>query len=120
MNCCRLTKEEEIALEEAAKLGDPQAQHWLIITCLPYVAAISWRYTVYLTTDEYLDLVSVGNMALVRYLEKSLSKNRPAVYLRVVAKWEIVHYCYYHSKLIRRRRYKDVLPKIYSLEQLQP
>jgi DNA-directed RNA polymerase specialized sigma subunit len=115
----RLTQEQEIALEEAAKQGDPEARSSLIVACLSYVAAIAWRYVVYLTTDDYLDLVSVGNLALVRSMEKSLRKDRPLLYLRVVAKWEIVHHCYYHSKLMKRRQYKDTVPSIYSLEQIR-
>ncbi len=115
----RLTQEQELALEERAKHGCIGAEHSLITACLPYVAAIAWRYVVYFSTDEYLDLVSVGNMALVRSVQRSLTKNRPLLYLHAVAKWEIIHYCYYHSKIIKRRHYRDKVPYVSSLEQVR-
>jgi DNA-directed RNA polymerase specialized sigma subunit len=116
----RLTREEEAELEHQARCELPgsRAGQQLVENCLNYVAAIAWRYTVYADHDEYLDIVSVGNAALVRYLEKSLLKDNPSAYLRAVAKWEIIHHMYYHSKLMRRQRSEKKIPRICYLHTL--
>ena len=54
--------------------------------------------------DEYLDLVSVGNLAIVECFEKALTVDNPVAYLLGVAKLAVKAYCCKHSGLITRQR----------------
>ena len=67
----RLTPEEERALRDQAREGDEQARDRLIENCLSYVAYIASRYKRYVHHDDYLDLVGVGNLAIVEHIEKA-------------------------------------------------
>jgi RNA polymerase sigma factor (sigma-70 family) len=114
----QLTSPQEREIEELARQGNDQAKQRLVESCLSYVTCIAWRYVPYLKHDDYLDIVSVGNLAIVECLEKSLTKANPSAYLRSVAKWEMLHYCYYHSELIERGANQEHMPEIYSLDSL--
>jgi hypothetical protein len=63
----RLTRSEEGELVYRARNGDTQAKETLIQSCLGYVASVAYRYVCYAQHDDYLDLVSVGNLAIVEY-----------------------------------------------------
>jgi hypothetical protein len=56
--------------------------------------------------EEYLDLVSVGNLAILERLEKALTVDNPVAYLYGVAKLAIRSYCYTHSQLMTQVRGK--------------
>jgi hypothetical protein len=71
---------------------------------LRYVAYMTSRYSCYLQHEEYFDLVSVGNLAIVERLEKTLTVDNPVAYLYGVAKLAIRSYCYTHSQLISQVR----------------
>ena len=60
-----LSRDEEAELVRRACSGERQAKEALLQSCLRYVAFITSRYSCYLEHEEYLDLVSVGNLALV-------------------------------------------------------
>ncbi len=64
------------------------------------------RYTCYLEHEEYLDLVSVGNLAIVERLDRALTVENPVAYLNGVAKLAIRSYCYKHSQLITQQKGK--------------
>jgi len=99
-----LSLDEEAELVRRARLGDEQAKEALLHSCLRYVAYVTSRYTCYLEHEEYLDLVSIGNLAIVECLEKALNVDNPVAYLYGVAKLAIRSYCYTHSQLITQVR----------------
>src|SRR5437667_9539278 len=99
-----LTRSEEQGLVDRARLGDKEAKDALLQSCLRFVASVASRYTCYLEHEEYLDLVSIGNLALVERFEKALSVENPVAYLYGVAKLAIRSYCYTHSQLMTQMR----------------
>jgi DNA-directed RNA polymerase sigma subunit (sigma70/sigma32) len=99
-----LSRDEEVELVRRACSGERQAKEALLQSCLRYVAFITSRYSCYLEHEEYLDLVSVGNLALVERLEKALTVDNPVAYLYGVAKLAIRSYCYTNSQLITQVR----------------
>ena len=99
-----LTASEERDLEQRARLGDEQARQQLIESSLQYVAGVTWRYVCYVRQDDYLDLVSVGNMAVVEGIAKALTATRPGAYLRGMARHAIRRYCLARSSLIAKQR----------------
>ena len=100
----RLTRSEESELVCRARQGDKQAKETLIQSCLGYVACVAYRYTCYVQHDDYLDLVSVGNLAIVECFEKALTVDNPVAYLLGVAKLAVKAYCCKHSGLITHQR----------------
>ncbi len=99
----RLTASEERDLEQRARLGDEQARQQLIESSLQYVASFAWRYVCYVRQDDYLDLVSVGNMAVVEGIVKALTATRPGAYLRGMARYAIRRYCLARSRLVSKQ-----------------
>ena len=100
----RLSVSEERELERRARLGYPQARKLLIEAGLRYVAGVAWRYLCYVPQDDYLELVSVGNMAVVEGMEKALNARKPSAYLRALARGAIRRYCLSRSRLVSRQR----------------
>jgi DNA-directed RNA polymerase specialized sigma subunit len=100
----RLTDSEERDLERRARLGDEQARQQLIESSLQYVASVAWRYVCYVRQDDYLDLVSVGNLAVVEGIAKALTAAKPGAYLRGVARHAIRRYCLARSSLMSKQR----------------
>lgn len=100
----RLTESEECDLEQRARLGDEQARKQLIESSLRYVASVAWQYVCYLRQDDYQDLVSVGNMAVVEGIAKALTAKKPSAYLRGMARNAIRRYCFARSRLVTRQR----------------
>jgi len=100
----RLTASEERDLEQRARLGDEQARQQLIESSLQYVASVAWRYVCYVRPDDYPDLVSVGNMAVVEGIAKALTATRPGAYLRGMARHAIRRYCLARRSLVARQR----------------
>jgi DNA-directed RNA polymerase sigma subunit (sigma70/sigma32) len=100
----RLSASEESDLEQRARLGDAQAYQQLIEAALRYVAGVAWRYLCYVPQDDYLELVSVGNMAVVEGMEKALTARQPSAYLRGLARNRIRRYCLSRSRLVSRQR----------------
>jgi DNA-directed RNA polymerase sigma subunit (sigma70/sigma32) len=99
-----LSRDEEADLVRRARQGDKQAREDLLHSCLRYVASVTSRYSCYLEHEDYLDLVSIGNLAIVERLDKALSVENPVAYLYGVAKLAIRSYCYTHSQLITQVR----------------
>jgi RNA polymerase nonessential primary-like sigma factor len=100
----RLTASEERDLEQRARQGDEQARKQLIESSLQYVTRIAWRYVCYVRQDDYPDLVSVGNMAIVEGIEKAMTAAKPGAYLRWLARSAIRRYCFARSPLVTRQR----------------
>ena len=105
----RLTQSQERDLVSRARAGDEQAKGALIESCLRYVASVAWRYARYLRHDDYLDLVGVGNVAIVECVGKALAVDNPVAYLRGVAKMAMKHYCFKHAGMITRGPYQDAV-----------
>jgi RNA polymerase sigma factor (sigma-70 family) len=101
----RLNQEQERELAGRARAGDAQARASVIESCLRYVAFIAARYKRYVHHDDYLDLVGVGNLAVVENVEKALTMDNPQAYLFVLARLAIVDYCVTRATLITKSRY---------------
>jgi RNA polymerase sporulation-specific sigma factor len=97
-----LPDEESQALALRACHGDADAKEQLITCCLRYVAKVAAYYAHFLPIphDEYLDLVSVGNLALVECFERAIHSPNPMGYLLAVAKKCIYRHCAYRAELI--------------------
>jgi DNA-directed RNA polymerase sigma subunit (sigma70/sigma32) len=98
----RLSASEERDLEQRVRQGDREARKQLVEVGLRYVAGIAWRYLCYVPQDDYLELVSVGNTAVVEGMEKALSARQPSAYLRGLARGAIRRYCLSRSRLVDR------------------
>ena len=113
----RLTPEQEREVADRARAGDEQACTHLIENCLRYVAFIAAHYKRYIHHDDYLDLVGIGNLAIVESVKKALAMENPCAYLFVVAKAAIIEYCMTHASLITKSRYAQAHdPSIHSLD----
>ena len=95
-----LSRDEEAEVIKRATEGDPSAREQLITSCLNYVGAIANMYKQYLLHDEYLDLVGIGNVAVVERFYEALKRENPGGYLRGCAKYAIIYYCFNRSSLI--------------------
>ncbi len=98
----RLSVEEEQELVRRTRAGDADARDDLITSCLNYVGFMAARYKYFVLHDDYLDLVGIGNLAVVEHLDRSLLRDNPCAYLRGVVKFTILHYCFSHASLITR------------------
>jgi RNA polymerase sigma factor (sigma-70 family) len=108
----RLSREEQNALVAKALLGDIQAREALILSIVPYVMAVARKYATICTHAnrkriEYLDLVQIGNLALLECLDRALAHQNPIGYLKVAAAGEIIEYCQKYSSLIASYRKRD-------------
>jgi DNA-directed RNA polymerase sigma subunit (sigma70/sigma32) len=101
-----LPKELENMLVEQARGGSRDAKETLILSGLAYVVRVAYTYFMTLPThhDDFLDLIAIGNLALVEMIDTALTKQRPLIYLLTCAKLAIHHHCFYHSDLITRAR----------------
>jgi DNA-directed RNA polymerase sigma subunit (sigma70/sigma32) len=98
----RLSVEEEQEIVRRAREGDENARTALVKSCLNYVGFIAACYRRFVRHDEYLDLVGVGNVAVVEHLDRALLMNNPSGYLRSIVKYTVLHYCLTHASLITR------------------
>ena len=96
----RLTRAEEQELVRRARKGDADARTALIKSCLNYVGFMAAWHARYVYHDEYLDLVGIGNVAVVEHVDEALTRENPCAYLRGCAKYAIIYYCYNRSSLI--------------------
>jgi len=96
----RLTKEEEREIVKRAREGDEEARTILMKSCLNYVGSIAAWHARYVRHDEYLDLVGIGNVAVVERFNEALKQENPGGYLRGCAKYAIIYYCFNRSSLI--------------------
>ncbi len=122
----RMTMEEEERLIVRARSGDTDAKEHIILSCLGYVQAVARKYTVMCAANgrhlvEYLDLIQVGNLTLVKCSDKALDHPSPFGYLKRAASGEIVKYCMKHGTSITcpSERGGKILPMkdVSSLEQ---
>ena len=105
----QLSKAEQRIAVEAARCGDEDAKEALIGDLLHFVAFRAGRLVrAYMHEQEYLDVVQVGNLAVVNAFDKTLATTQdPVTYLAAVARQKMVAYCVYYSKLIRLPDQKD-------------
>jgi RNA polymerase sigma factor (sigma-70 family) len=112
----RLTDEQEQELVNRARQGDKQAKQEIIQACLWYVTQTAQKYIDALKHDDLLDLVQVGNTALVEKIENALTKPKPFAYLMATARLEIKHYVSYRTSLISRWHLKHEMIWTESLD----
>jgi RNA polymerase sigma factor (sigma-70 family) len=111
-------------LVERARGGDEQARQALIEDCLAYVVLIAKRYVCYLQHNDVLELVAVGNLALVEKFDQALQKAPENVtgYLCGVARWTIRNYSLFHSRLFPVPSHEvsllERVPRVESLDVL--
>src|SRR5258708_5450364 len=96
----RFTRAEELELVSRARRGDADARTALIQSCLNYVGFIAAWHARYALHDEYLDLVGIGNVAVVEHVDEALTRENPCAYLRGCVKYAIIYYCFNRSSLI--------------------
>jgi DNA-directed RNA polymerase sigma subunit (sigma70/sigma32) len=99
-----LPPDRERELVEQARNGSTEAREMIILSGLAYVIRVAYGYFKTLATshDELLDLISIGNGALVEMVDVALGKQYPIPYLCMYAKIAIRRHCYYRSDLIVR------------------
>lgn len=110
-------KEQLDEVLEQARQGDQEARDLLIRSCLSFVFYRGWRYRDELLHDDPMDLVSVGNIALLESLEKALYADKPIKYLISQAAYAIQHYVFYESPMIRRDKHRNVVTPVASLDR---
>ncbi len=113
----RLSREEEAEIVRRAKKGDTEAREQVITNCLTYVEFIAKRYEPYLHHDDYLDLVSIGSLAVVENFSRALVKDNPSGWLRSRGKYAIIHYCFTRAHLIVRPDHNSEPVNTTSLDQ---
>lgn len=96
----RFTREEEQELVRRARRGDADARTALIQSCLNYVGFMAAWHARYVFHDEYLDLVGIGNVAVVEHVDEALRRDNPCAYLRGCAKFAIIYHCFNRDSLI--------------------
>jgi RNA polymerase sigma factor (sigma-70 family) len=117
-----LTLDEQRVLESLAREGDKQARERIIMECMHFVEMMARRYsTTYVLADDYLDIVQVGNLALVEHIDRALSSEVPTSYLCGIARNLIRIYCVYRSRIIAlptNRAVPQDIPQTISLDRL--
>lgn len=111
----RISHAEERALADRARQGDVQAKEALILSLLPVVRSYAFRYhQVYRwqnTSLAIMDLVSVGNLALIEEIDAALEvAQNPHAYLTTAAYKAIRDYCPIHDGVIRSPGTPDAIP----------
>jgi RNA polymerase sigma factor (sigma-70 family) len=100
----QISKEEQQQIVERARKGDTQAQEAIILSLVPKCESLSRHYCrTYEWASariEYLDLVQVGNLAILQALPRALASDDPYPYLYKVARYEISRYCMRYASLI--------------------
>jgi RNA polymerase sigma factor (sigma-70 family) len=104
----QLSRNEERELENRTRSGDEEAKAALIEGCLGYVSHLAWKYRFCLLHDDYLDLVGVGNLAVVERFDKALLVENPSAYIRGIARIAIQEHCRTYASLITGRRNEDL------------
>jgi DNA-directed RNA polymerase sigma subunit (sigma70/sigma32) len=97
----RLSKAERDELVGRARSGDEAARTRLIMECLHFVQMAAYKLSSAYLPEGYLDLIGIGNLALVEHIARALTKEVPTLYLCGIARREMQSYCFYHSRLIR-------------------
>ncbi len=110
-------------LEQLARQGDEQAKQEIIESALRYIARVaSFYYSAYghfLSHDSYLDLVQIGNLAMLEAFELALHQaDSINAYVRGTAKRLIRQYCLYRSGMITTPRNKNWILKAPRVESL--
>lgn len=103
-------------LIERARAGDQEARELLICSCLSFVFYRAWRYKDELRHDDPMDLVSVGNLAMLEVLDKALYADNPIKYLISYGAYAIAHYVYHDSPMIKRDKHRNIVTPVASLD----
>jgi len=118
-----MSREEQHIVEAAAKAGDEQAKERLMYQVMRYANYLAFRYSsTYLTEDDYLDLVQIANLTIIEKFDKGLATREPIGYLCVTARYAIINYSMYHSRLINVPKQdgepREAAPQIVSINAL--
>lgn len=109
-------QEEQEAVVARARAGDQQARDLLLCSCLSFIFHRGWRYKDDIRHNDLMDLISVGNLAMVEALEKALYADNPIKYLMSVGAYAITH-CVFHNSPMITRGYRTVETPVVSLEE---
>jgi DNA-directed RNA polymerase sigma subunit (sigma70/sigma32) len=121
----KLTNEERAELEQRARSGDQKAKTALIEDCLHHVKGVAIHYaTTYGGNSpytEYMELLSIGNYALVEQFDKAIERAEDmSAYLKGCARWEIKRHILFRNSLIPIPGHTDFLDKKVKIERLTP
>ena len=109
-------QEEVDAIVERAREGDQEARELLILSCLSFVFYRGWKYKDDIRHDDPMDLVSIGNLAMVEVLDKALDADNPIKFLISQAAYAIQHYVFHLSPMIRRDKHRNEVTPVTSLD----
>src|SRR5438105_13476820 len=90
----RLSPLEERRLADMACAGNEEAGELLVESCLMQVRSCAWKYAQKNPDIDELDLVQVGNEAMVRNLPVALGSRNACAVLLMAARYAIIRYCY--------------------------
>jgi hypothetical protein len=114
----RFSQEEEHQLIGQTRRGDRDARNKLIESCLKYVTFLAKKYsTVY--NMPYMELVSLGNVTLVEFLEKALDARDWRAYLAGCVRGVMWEQSHNYWELITRSRGEDGYPPSKTVESLE-
>jgi RNA polymerase sigma factor (sigma-70 family) len=109
-------KEQQDALIEQARAGDQEARELLLCSCLSFIFYRAWRYKDELRHDDPMDLVSIGNVAMLEALDKALYADNPIKYLISQGAYAIAHYVFHDSPMIKRDKHRNIVTPVTSLD----
>ena len=119
----RLSAEEQRLLEERAREGDAQARERIVFECMHFVQRVASLYTrTYMRSDDYLDLIQVGNLSLLEHVDKTFDTGKNTAYLCAIARREMRYELAYRSSIIMFPMNAAVpreQPKFLSIEELR-
>jgi RNA polymerase sigma factor (sigma-70 family) len=101
-----IPRAEQAGYIDAARHGDEQAQHHLILNCLNWAMrrAKATAYEAEPAHTDTMDLVGEANVKMLEAMPNALRANDPIAYLMSVSATEMRRYCAYRDPLVRRHK----------------
>src|SRR5579859_5649572 len=103
----RLTDEQERAIIERARSGDRQARDEVINICLPLILPVASRFVRQVRHADFLDLVQMGNLTVIEWLDRALQKDRPIAYLVSAVYTRFIRYLGMSDSLVSKKCCSD-------------
>ena len=101
-----MSREEQPAYIEAARAGDTEAKHALLLNCLNWVMwkahAVHFEYEP--SHSDVMDLVGHANVEMMEYLPQALRSEDPVRYLMSTAALAMKRYVFYKDPMVQRPR----------------
>lgn len=84
---------------DKAKLGDKEAQHYIILSLIPVIFKYAMKMQDSITPT--IEFISIGNAALVIRIQDALNHPNPCAYLLKFAKMDMMEYKYRERYIIK-------------------